>query len=145
MTVLRNKAPAWFWLVAVLITLSGAIGVAAFYMDLTMSPAAVAQMSDYDQALRASRPGWFMWLYGAAVWSGLLGGVLLLLRSVAAHPVFVVSLVLAVVMFGYIFAVTDLIAVKGLGVAAGFPLIVLLIGACEIWFATRARRRAWIV
>ena len=142
---LRNKPPGWFWLVAVLALLWGAMGVAAFYMDLTLSPAAVAQMSDYDRALRASRPGWFLWLYGAAVWAGLIGGVLLLLRSARAHGVFVVALVLVVAMFGYIFAVTDLIAAKGLLGAAGFPVVIAVIAAAEIWFAARARRRGWIV
>jgi hypothetical protein len=144
MTVLRNKAPGWFWLVAGLITLWGVIGVAAFYMDVSMSSAAVAGMSDYDRALRASRPGWFMWLYGAAVWSGLIGGVLLLRRSVVAHPLFVLSLMLVIAMFGYVFAATDLIAVKGVVVATAFPILIALIGMGEIWFATRARRRAWI-
>jgi hypothetical protein len=143
MTV-RNKPPGWFWLVAVLAVLWGVIGVAAFYMDLTMSPAAVADMTQYDRALRASRPGWFMWLYGAAVWAGFIGGVLLLLRSTLAHPVFVLALVLVIAMFGYIFAVTDLIAVKGFVVAAGFPIVIAAIAAAEIWFAARARLRGWI-
>jgi hypothetical protein len=143
MTV-RNRPPGWFWLVAVLAVLWGVIGVAAFYMDLTMSPAALADMTQYDRTLRASRPGWFMWLYGAAVWAGFIGGVLLLLRSTLAHPVFVLALVLVIAMFGYIFAVTDLIAVKGFVVAAGFPIVIAAIAAAEIWFAARARLRGWI-
>ena len=140
----RSKPPSWYWLVAVLIVLWGAIGIAAFYMDLTMSPAAVAEMTEYDRALRASRPGWFLWLYGAAVWAGFIGGALLLLRSALAHPVFVLGLVLVVAMFGYIFAVTDLIAVKGFVAAAGFPIVIAAISAFEIWFAARARLRGWI-
>ena len=140
----RIRPPSWFWLIALLAILWGVMGVVAFYMDLTMSPAAIADLSSYDRALRASRPGWFMWLYGSAVWTGLIGGVLLLLRSALAHGVFVVSLVLVIVMFGYIFAVTDLIVVKGFGVAAGFPILVALIAGAEIWFAAWARRRAWL-
>ncbi|MEG3087199.1 hypothetical protein [Sphingomonas sp. PB4P5] len=141
----RSKAPRWFWLVAGLITLWGVVGVAAFYMDLTMSPAAVAAMSDYDRALRASRPGWFMWLYGAAVWTGLIGGVLLLARSALAQPVLLASLVLVIAMFGYIFAVTDLIAVKGVVGAAGFPIVIAAIAVVQVWCAARARQRGWIV
>ncbi|MEN2787480.1 hypothetical protein ACFOKI_03340 [Sphingomonas qilianensis] len=145
MTVLRKTAPARFWIISLLITLWGAIGVAAFYLDVTTSPAAVAQMSDYDRTLRASRPDWFMWLYGAATWAGLLGGLLLLRRLVVARAVLIVALVLVVAMFGYIFAVTDLIAVKGVVTAAGFPIALVLIAAAQIWFATHARRHGWIV
>jgi hypothetical protein len=49
-----------------------------------------------------------------------------------------------IAMFGYVFAATDLIAVKGVVVATAFPILIALIGIGEIWFATRARRRAWI-
>ena len=70
MSVLRDKPPAWFWVVAALITIWGAIGVWAFYADVTMSAAAKAQLSEYDRTLLASRPGWFVWVYAAATWSG---------------------------------------------------------------------------
>ena len=144
MAALRNKPPIWFWILAVVIVLWGLMGIGAFYMDISMKPEAVAQMSSYDQQLRASRPDWFLWLYGAAVWSGFIGGVLLLFRSTLAHPVFVASLVLVIAMFGYIFAVTDLIAVKGFVTAAGFPIVITAIAAVQVWLAAKARRHGWI-
>ena len=144
MSVIRNRAPVWFWIVAVLSVLWGVMGVVAFYLDITTTPAQLAQMPAYDQKLLASRPVWFLWLYGAAVWSGLIGGLVLLLRSRVAHPLFVLSLVLVIAMFGYVFAVTDLIAHKGFGTAAGFPILIATIAALQIWFAAKARRHGWI-
>lgn len=143
MAALR-KAPIWFWAAAVVLALWGLMGVAAFYMDLMTTPEQLAKMSAYDQKLLASRPEWFMWLYGASVLSGLFGSIALLLRSALARPLFVLSLVLVVVMFGYIFAKTDLIAVKGFTVAAGFPIVIALIGIFQIWLAGLAIRRGWI-
>lgn len=141
---LRNRPPTWFWVAAVVILLWGAVGVYAFYADVTMSAADVAKMSAYDQAFRAHQPRWSVWLYGLAVWSGLIGAVLLLARSRYAHPVFVVSLVAVVVLFGWAFVATDLIAVKGPMTAMGFPIFVTLVAVAQIWIADRARKRGWI-
>ena len=77
------------------------------------------------------------------MWSGLIGGIALLARSRFCQPLFVLSLVLVVAMFGYMFAMTDLIAVKGFAAAAG-PILVAAIGVFEIWLAGLAHGRRWI-
>ena len=140
----RNRPPMWFWIVTIILVLWGVMGVAAFYMDAMPTPEQLAKMSAYDRTLQASRPHWFLWLYGAGVWSGLIGGIALLARSRFCQPLFVLSLVLVVAMFGYMFAMTDLIAVKGFTAAAGIPILVAAIGVFEIWLAGLAHRRRWI-
>ncbi|MEO5867019.1 MAG: hypothetical protein ABIS14_12520 [Sphingomonas sp.] len=144
MAVFRQAPPVWFWIVAIVFALWGAMGVYAFYADVTMSEAARAQLSAYDRNLLASRPAWFVWLYGISVWSGLIGSAVLLLRSAQARWLFVVELVTVIAMFGYIFAVTDLIAVKGFGPAAGFPIFIFAVCVVQIWFVGMTRRRGWI-
>ena len=144
MASLREKPPIWFWVAAIIFTLWGAVGIWAFYADVTMSDAAKAALSDYDRTLLASRPGWFIWLYGAAVWSGLFGAIALLARSAYARIVTILSVILVVVMFGYIFVMTDLIAVKGFGPAAGFPIFVFAMGVAQAWVATQGIKRAWL-
>ena len=141
---LRNTPPVWFWVLAVVFALWGAMGVWAFYADITLSAAAKAQLSAYDRNLLASRPAWFPWLYGFGVWIGLLGAVALLARLRAARLLSAVSLILVIVMFGYIFAMTDLIAVKGVGAAAGFPVFIVVMEVAQIWLAGRAIKRGWI-
>lgn len=145
MAALRNRAPVWFWIAAVLVVLWGLAGVAAFYMDVTMSAEKFAELPEYDRQIMAARPQWYIWLYGVAVWSGLLAGVVLLLRSAIAYAGFVLSLAAVIAMFGYIFATTDLIAVKGVAGAAGFPALIAGIAAFQLWLAGHARRRGWIV
>ena len=139
-----EKPPLWFWIVAVLVTAWGAMGVFGFYADIAMSDATRAQLSDYDRRLLASRPAWYPFAYGGAVWSGLFGGIALLLRSAHAPSLLVLSAVLVVIMFGYIFAATDLIRVKGFFAAAGFPIVIFVIALAQIWFAGVARKRRWI-
>jgi hypothetical protein len=65
------------------------------------------------------------------------------LRRAAARPLFVVSLIAVVVTVVWPFAATDLIAVKGLATAAGFPLVIALIGVFQLWLSIRAGRH-WI-
>ena len=144
MALLRNKPPVWFWIVAVIFALWGLMGIYAFYADITMGAAAKAQLSAYDRNLLASRPAWFPWLYGFGVWTGLFGAVALLLRSAYANILTIVSLVLVIVMFGFIFVATDLIAVKGFGAAAGFPIFIVFMEVAQLWLAQRGIKRGWI-
>ena len=144
MVSLRNKAPVWFWIVAGVFTVWGLIGVWAFYSDISMSEAAKEQLSTYDRDLLASRPTWFPWLYGFGVWTGLFGAIALLLRSAWSRILTIVSLVLVIVMFGFIFVATDLIAVKGFGAAAGFPIFIVAMEVAQLWVANRAISRGWI-
>lgn len=139
-----TKPPAWFWIVAIVLLLWGAMGVATFYLSLQMSPAALAAMTEYDRQLYTERATWFIVTYGVAVWGALIGTLLLLLRRAWARPVYILSLIAVVVMFGWMFLATDIIAVKGVLVATGFPILIAVIGAFQIWFAGLAQRRGWI-
>ena len=138
----RTRPPLWFWIVTALLIGWGLVGVIGFYMGLSESVR--AQMDAYDRGLYENAPGWYMPLYGIATWSGLLGSVLLGLRRRWARPIYVVSLVAVVVMFGWTLVMTDLIAVKGFVTAAAFPIFIALVAAFEIWLAGYAEKRGWI-
>jgi hypothetical protein len=140
----RTKPPTWFWIVGVILLLWGLIGFGGFVADRMMSPSQLAQMSDYDRRLYTERPGWTIWAYGIATATGLLGAVLLLVRRGLARPLWIVSLVFVVLLFGYMLTATDLIAAKGFLGAAGFPIVIALIGVAQIWFSGVALRRGWI-
>jgi hypothetical protein len=140
----RQKPPVWFWIVAALLTLWGLIGLGGFVADRMMTPAMIAEMSDYDRQLRASQPTWTVWAYGLATATGLLGGIALLLRRRGAVTLFIVSLLSAVILFGYVLGATDIIAAKGFATAAGLPIAIGLIGVFEVWFGSLATRRGWV-
>ena len=53
-----NAVPGWFKVVAVLALLWNVLGRVAFFADLRLSPAEVAQLPDAQQALYAARPAW---------------------------------------------------------------------------------------
>ena len=144
MAYLRQKPTATFWIVAILLTLWNAFGCYQCYLHITVGPDAMPGSTDYDRQLYAALPGWYSWDFVVAVGAGLLGALALLARSAASRWLFVLSLIGIVIMFGYIFLATDLVAVKGAGQAFGFPIVIALIAIFAIWFAGYAARRGWV-
>ncbi|WP_374943748.1 hypothetical protein [Sphingomonas sp.] len=138
----RTRAPIWFWIAVVVLILWGIVGVLGFHASFLDSIRAT--MDPYDRKLYDAWPVWYAPVYGIAVWSGLIGSVLLALRRRVARPVYVVSLVGVIIMFGWTFVATDLIAVKGVVTATAFPIVIALICVFEIWLAGHAARRGWI-
>ncbi|PCD02597.1 hypothetical protein COC42_14445 [Sphingomonas spermidinifaciens] len=141
---IRQAPPRWLVLVAFLLLLFGAAGLFAFYRDATMNETRLATMSEFDRNFFVSRPGWFIWVYGAAVWAGFFGALALMLRRRVARPLYIVSLIAVVVQFGWVFAVTDLIAAKGAATVLPFPLVILGVTLLGVWLSTRGIRRGWL-
>lgn len=139
---MTNRPPLWFWIVVALLILWGIVGVIGFYMGTSESVR--AQMTAYDRGLYDNAPGWYMPVYGVATWSGLIGSIVLALRRRFARPLYIVSLVAVVVMFGWTFAMTDLIAVKGVVTATAFPIFIAAVAVFEIWLAGEAAKRGWL-
>jgi len=140
----ENKVPAWFWIVSVLLLLWGAMGCYACVMQFKLGAAAMGPVDDWSLKYYAALPAWYNWVYVVATFGGLIGSVALLMRSRRAVVFFWISLVAIIVMFGYAFAATDLIAHKGLGQVLPFPLFIAAVCAFSIWFAKLAARKGWI-
>lgn len=138
-----GKPPIWFWIVSVLFLLWACVGLFAFYSQV-LDAAAIAALDPYDRHMLTSMPVWLKAVYGTATVAAALGGVLLLARSALARLVYLVSLVSIIVQFGYTLGATDLIAVKGFVVAAGFPIFIIVMGVVQLWFARLATGRGWL-
>lgn len=139
-----SRAPWWYRIVVAMLLLWGALGCWACFTQLTQGADAMAAASDYDRALFDRLPLWYRLDYAIATGTMLLGAVALLLRSRHAVALLTVSLVAVMIQFGWMFAMTDIIAVKGPYVLY-FPLLILAFGALALHLAHLARRRGWIV
>lgn len=144
MGIIRQRPPSWYWIVAIILTLWGVMGIAAFYMDVMASPEALAKLPAYDRQLLAARPAWQIWAYGVAVWGGLLGSIALLMKRKQASYFFIASLVGMALSMGPMLFGTDIVAVKGFVGAAAFPIFIVAVGAGQLWFTRFARRRGWL-
>lgn len=137
------KPPIWFWALAILLLLWEAVGVYACVMQLRLGAESWPDAMDYDRRLYLAMPVWYNWVYVVATFGGLLGAIALVLRRTIAVPLYIVSLIAIVAMFGYVFATTDIIAHKGFA-AAGFPIAIFLLGLLAVWLARTARARGWL-
>ena len=143
-TVAVGKPPTWYWVVAGFAVLWMLFGVMAWVMDLMTDEAGLAQMSEAQRQLYASRPRWLFAVYGVAIFSGLAGAIGLLLRKSWAVTLLAVSLAAVIVQFGYTFVAMHALEVLGAAAAIPFPLVIFCIGVALLWFARRARESGWI-
>ncbi len=142
MTIIREHrpVPAWYWIVAVLALLFEAFGCLMYWTQVSADPASLP----VDQrALREAMPIWMTAAYGVAVWVGLAGAVLLLLRKTYAVPLLLLSLIAVIIQFGGVLLVPqlrDMIPPDGY---AG-PIAIALV-AYGIWhFSRYANKRGWL-
>lgn len=140
----ESKAPVWFWIVAVILVLWEAMGCFACITQIRMGAAAMGPVDAWSLKYYAALPVWYNWVYVIATFGGLLGGLALLLRNRQALILFWVSFVAIIVMFGYAFVATDLIAHKGLGQVLPFPLFIAAVGAFSIWFTRFVAAKGWL-
>lgn len=138
-----RAVPLWFRVAAVVLLLWGMAGVFACIQQFRLGAEAMGPATDYDRALYAGLPVWYNAAYAVATGCGLLAAAALLLRSVLAIPLAAISLVAVVVQFGWLFATTDMLAVKGAGTAV-FPLVIAGVAAAMLGLARHARARGWI-
>ncbi|MEP9401602.1 hypothetical protein [Sphingomonas sp. VNH70] len=143
-SVFVRQPPRWFRIVAVLLVLWGFAGIAAFYYHATMGDAALSTLTEYERRFYFARPGWFDWVYATATWSGLFGALALVVRRRIAAGLFALSLLAVAVQFGWVFAATDLIAVKGAPATVPFPLLIFVIALGQLALARHAVARGWL-
>jgi hypothetical protein len=138
-----QKPPLWFWILSVLMLLWNGMGVLAYVQDATLSTAALQAMSETERALRLSRPAWATAAFAVAVFGGVAGCLLLLVRNRFALPVLVLSLLGVIVQMAHAFLIADSYAVYGPG-GLIMPAMVLAGALFLAWFARHGRRKGWL-
>ncbi len=136
----RRPVPGWFRLAAIAALLFMALGCATYMLHVTSDPASLPL--DRRAAVEA-QPMWVTAAYAVAVWVGLLGALMLLLRRRLAEPLLLASVIAVVVWLAGLLLVPELrraIGADDIGVAA---VVALVTGS--IWsFARRSRKRGWL-
>lgn len=135
--------PMWFRVAAAVLLLWGLMGCWACVQQIRLGADAMPGASDYDRALMAGLPGWYNAVYAIAVGAGTLAAAALLAGSRVAVALAIVSVVALVVQFGWLFATTDILAVKGAWTAY-FPAFILAVALAQAWLAMTARTRGWL-
>lgn len=130
----------WFKAAAIAATLFMLLGAVSYLFSVMADP---ATMSLDQRAVYEAEPWWMTGAYGLAVWPGLTGAVLLLLRKKLAVPILLLSMVATIVWFGGFLLVRDLqLNMSSDELAA--PAIILVLTWTIYWFARHSRQRGWL-
>ena len=131
---------AWYMVAAIGSVLFMLVACAGYLLTVTVDPASLP----IDQrAMLEAQPMWMMAAYAIAVWVGLAGAVMLVLRRKLAQPLLLVSLVAAVVTFlpyAVVPAIRDNLTTGEIAAA----LVVLAITWTIFWFARHSKQRGWL-
>jgi len=136
----RRPLARWYWLGAIASLLFMLLAVWGEVMTELTDPVALP----IDQRVMVeARPIWMVVAYGVAVWSGLLGALLLLFRRKLAQPLLLVSLAACVLTFlpyAIVPGLRDNITTNDIAVA----IVVIAITWTIFWFARHSARRGWL-
>lgn len=138
-----TKPATWFWIVAILALLWNLGGVMSFIMHITISDETLQAMSEDERELYTDFPVWLTVTYFIAVFGGLLGNVLLLLRRKIATPVLIVSLIAIMLQMIYTVFMSRAVEIHG-AQALGVPVFVTVIGFLLILLSRHATAKGWL-
>ncbi|MAK36848.1 MAG: hypothetical protein CMC15_11870 [Flavobacteriaceae bacterium] len=138
-----NKPNKAFWIIAVLALLWNLMGVYQFYLGSFALERIRDSVSVEEFTIMESLPSWYAFVFGIAVFTGVLGCFLLLARKKLAVPLFGISLLTVLVIEFYWLFATDIMEVSGL-VAAVMPLIVIAISIFMYFYSKGAAQKNWL-
>ena len=131
---------SWFMVAAVAALLFMALGCVSYLMDVFADP---ATMPLDQRAAYAAEPAWVTGAYAVAVWVGLAGAILLVLRRRLAEPALLLSLVATLIWLAGLVLVRDLRE----NMSANDLLVAIVVTALTwtiYWFARHSRQRGWL-
>lgn len=139
-----TSTPWHLWVVGGLGFLWNAMGAFDYLMTQTQNEGYMGQFTPEQLEFFYGFPGWVVAFWALAVWGGVLGTILLLLRKKLAVWVFLVSFVSMVVttVRNYVFA--DGMEVTGGGVAMIFTVLIFLF-ALGFWLYSAAMEKRGVL
>jgi hypothetical protein len=142
---LNNKPTTAYWIIAATLLAWNLIGLYFYYQQSILTPEVMADAGLTPQQIAhiMNTPAWGHSGYAIAVNAGVLGAILLLLRKAWAVPLFVLSIVGALVQDLDAMVLRDGLEAWG-SPALVLPIVVLVICVFEIWYSLRAKARGWL-
>ncbi|MCB0466483.1 MAG: hypothetical protein KDC78_12550 [Aequorivita sp.] len=139
-----TKPNTGFWIIAVLALFWNLIGVFFWIMEhFLMTEEMKAAYPPEELELMNSTPSWGIYVYGIAVFGGLLASVLLVMRKKMAIAIFGISLLAILIQMGYWVFGMDAVGIMG-PKSLIMPLIVIAIAIFEYFYSKGAARNGWL-
>ena len=140
---LNQKPPGLFWAASGVALIWSLIGVWMYLDQVTMTPADLAEMPQGMRTLYETAPSWQTGAFAIAVFAGLLGSIGLLMRRSWSRILFVISLIAVIVQMFWPFFMADALNLIGPS-GAIMPVVIIIVNALLVWFASIATARGWL-
>lgn len=138
-----NKPTTGFWVISIIALIWNLMGVMAYLGQAYMTDEMIAMLPENQQELYTNIPTWYTAAFAVAVFGGVLGCILLLLKKKLAKTVLLISFIGVIIQMYYNFFVSNSMEVYGPG-GAIMPIMVIIISVFLIWFAKHGIRKGWL-
>jgi hypothetical protein len=135
-SALGQRTPWHLWLVGILGFLWDSMGAFDYLMTQTRSESYMSQFTPQQLEFFHGFPAWVVAFWALAVWGGLLGTLLLLLRKKLAVPVLLASFLAMIVTSIHNFFLSNGLEVMG-GAGLAFSVLIFVV-ALGLWLYARA-------
>ncbi|MGI9221100.1 MAG: hypothetical protein ACR2QS_08710 [Woeseiaceae bacterium] len=141
--VISSKPSTNFWIIGGAALVWNLIGLVIYIGQVSMSPEALARLTEAQQDLITSTPTWANAAWAIAVNAGLFGSALMLLRKTWAIPMFALSLAAIIVQDIDAFVLRDAFGVVGIN-SLIIPSMVLAIAIALLLYSRTAKSAGWL-
>jgi hypothetical protein len=141
--VTPQPTPWHLWLVGILGLLWNAMGAFDYLMTETHNESYMSRFTPEQLEFFYGFPMWVVAFWAVAVWGGLLGAILLLLRKRLAAPVLLVSFLAMIVTAIHNFLIANGLEIMG-GMGFLFTVLIFLF-ALILWLYARAMARGGVL
>lgn len=133
-----SATPKHLWIVGVLAFLWNCMGAMNYIMTQFRVEAYMSEYTQEQLDYYYGFPSWAIAFWAIAVWFGVAGCVLLLMRKQIAEKIFLISLVSMVINSIYAYGMSNGMEIQGTG-GFMFTIVIFLI-ALGLWLYARAMR-----
>lgn len=141
--VINGKPNANFWIIGGAALVWNLIGLVFYIGEVTMTPEALAALTEAQQEFFITTPTWATAAFAIAVNAGVIGSLFLLLRKAWAVPMLVISLLAIVVQDVNAFVLRDAYSILGAS-SLIIPSMVFVIGIALLLYARGTKERGWL-
>ena len=136
----RAPTPIHLWIIGGVTLLWNAFGALDYLMTQTENASWMAKFTQEQLDYFYGFPMWVEVFWALAVWGGVLGSILLLLRKCLALPVLVVSLVSMVITAVYNFGLSNGMDIMGTG-GFMFTVAIFIVALGLVIYARALQKR----
>ena len=141
--VVNGRPTTNFWIIGGAALVWNLIGLVFYVGQVTMSPEALAKLTESQQEFFVATPSWATAAFAIAVNAGALGSLFLLLRKSWAVPMFVLSLVAIIVQDVDAFVMRDAFSIVGVN-GIIIPSMVFVIAIAILLYSRTTKARGWL-